>query len=210
MGVGLRKRVLKFMGLRVSVGRHTAIPAWPLVVALGLIALAAGQAVGPVLSGSATGQTSVTVSLGLTLDIDYDMDQNPRFETTPGRDPDDSVAVRAPDGSQFTASGELHTGETAVLDVFLENGTEADAAAIVEVTVPSGVEVDIEELAGSGNDVRAAQLDRTRWLLWVAAGAGTNGNSLLGDDGFGLIIRPQADLNPGFYNISVVITQVIG
>jgi hypothetical protein len=201
------------MGLRVSVGGCAAIPAWPLVVALGVIALAAGQAVGPVLSGSATGQTSVTVSLGLTLDIDYDMDQNPRFETTPGRNPDDSVAVRSPDGSQFTVSGELHTGETAALDVFLENSAEADAGAIVEVTVPSGVEVDIEELGGSGDDFQAAQLDRTRWLFWVDGGAGTNENSatpLLGDDGFALIIRPQADLNPGFYNISVVITQVIG
>ena len=49
--------------------------------------------------------------------------------------------------------------------------------------------------------------------MWVDSGASTNQNSatpLLGGNGFALIIRPQTDLKPGFYNISVAITQVIG
>lgn len=195
----------------MPVGR-AAIPVWPAVIALSVIEVAARQAVGPVLSGSATGTTAVTVEQGLVLDNDYAINQNPRFETGPGRDPDDSVPIRSPDGSQFTVSGELHTGETAVFDVFLENFSEAGAGAIVELTVPTGVQVDLEEFSGSDGDVQASQLARTRWLLWIDSGAGTTFNSntpLLGEDEFALTIRPQGDLNPGFYTISVVMTQVI-
>ena len=66
MGMLLRSRDadrshVSLLARRAGVGRF-AVPVWALGVAVAVIGLAAGQAVGPVLSGWTGGSVSLTVS----------------------------------------------------------------------------------------------------------------------------------------------------
>ena len=209
------KRILKQMvNRRAPIGR-IVFPLGGTLVSLVVVALTVGQAVGPVLSGSATGSVSVTVEQGLVLDLNYGMNANPVFSTSVGFDPDDSVTTRTVDGTQFTVAGELNVGERAVLNVFLQNNDQEDSAAIVELSIPAGIDVDIEEIVGFGGDVQAARLDRNRWLLFVDDDAGnpaaaSGSSEALANDGIAMTIRPKADLNPGFYSIGFTLIQIRG
>jgi hypothetical protein len=189
-----------------------------LAVTMALVA-AAGQAVGPVLSGSVTGTTALTAEQAVLLDTDLPVGENPQ---TFGAD--DAVTTRNDKGTQFAIAAELHVGQQMFVCLYLENKSEADAAAILELNVPQGIDVELEEFSddgtspnscdGSMNDddlVGEAQFERGAWLMRLSGSADVNesvGN--FENDGVRLTIEPKDDLKPGFYTISGQITQIGG
>ena len=61
-------------GRKIRLGR-LSIPIWA-ILAVPAVALAAGQALGPVLAGSVTGSAGLTVAQAITLDVDnLDLDE---------------------------------------------------------------------------------------------------------------------------------------
>lgn len=202
-----------------------AIPLWAAVGAAVALPAAAGQAVGPVLSGSITGSNPVAVGQAILLDTAVPFGKNPGFGNQndilgEANDPSDGVTARSEDGTSFTVAMELYTGQRAAVNIYLANKSGADAAALLELSYPRGFSIGLADIDrpdeggsnvnGTGgpigsNVVREAQAGQASWLLTVGASAGT-GN----DDGVTLLVRPQPDISPGFYTITGRITQISG
>jgi len=107
---------------------------------------------------------------------------------------DDSLLVINDEGTSFTAAVELHVGDyDNVIFLEINNNSDADANAMVELNVPRGIDVEDE---GAGR-----QMSATVWLLTVPANS---------SDGLELRVSPKDDLKPGFYTISGRIVQISG
>ena len=213
-------------GTKVRVGR-ISIPVWTGVMALAISGLAAGQAVGPVLSGSVTGSAGLTVEQAVLLDTrdGFDVGLNPFVGGA-----DDWATTRNDEGTEFTIAIELNVGETVYACVNLSNESGNDAAAMLELAVPAGIDVEVEEYSDSpdqhrGNPpafecksdmdeigdetfVNESKQSRDAWLLFLDAGTGTGGKTY--GDGVRLTVEPKDDLKPGFYTISGRLVQISG
>ncbi|MBI4311648.1 MAG: hypothetical protein HY681_07685 [Chloroflexi bacterium] len=183
-------KVLSIMGRKIRVGR-IGMPLWSLALAGAAVVAAAGQAVGPVLSGSVTGSAGLTVEQSVLLD-----------PTSPigisGHAGDDALGVMNDEGTSFTAAIELHVGDTVVVSLPVVNVSDADANAVLELVPPAGVDV---EVAPSGAGISEAQMSKSSWLLKVDTG---NSNTL------DITLEPKDDLKPGFYTLTGRIVQITG
>ena len=185
---------------KVRLGR-ISVPVWTSVIALAVMGLAAGQAVGPVLAGSVTGTTGLTIEQAITLDTAYDLGDNP---TVSGDD--DAVTTRNDEGTEFTIAIELNVGERVTAVFNMQNHSDADAAAILELDVPAGIDV---ELVSEDSEIGEAQMARGVWLMTFEDGVG-NAEDSEGNDEFELRIEPKDDLKPGFYTITGRLVQIGG
>ncbi len=191
--MGIRKAVTK----KVGFGRF-GMPVWSAGLALAIVAAAAGQAVGPILSGSVTGDIGATVSQSITVDTE-NMALNSRV--TVAGDIDDAVTTTDDEGTHFTVAYENNVGDKAEITINLLNRSDNDAAAKLVLDVPANVDV---ELDSDGVNVEEAQLSRNTWLLTVANGT-QNGNGYIT-----LHVEPKDDAKPGFYSISGRLVQIEG
>ncbi len=183
---------MKMFSKKVSVGR-IAMPIWALALAGAAIVAVAGQAVGPVLSGSVSGSAGLTVEQAVVLTEGgtvtiSSLDLN-----------DEGLGVVNDEGTSFTAAIELHVGDTVTMALPITNKSDADANAILELSVPAGVDVEVEP--STGTTLKEAQLSKNDWLLKVDDG---NTETLV------VTISPKDDLKPGFYTISGRIVQITG
>ena len=213
--------IRKVLRGRFRMGR-VRVPAWGAVTILSLAvaALAAGQAVGPVLSGSVTGSAGLTIEQTVTLDTDLALGSNPSVSGA-----DDFVTTRNDEGTEFTIAAELNVGQTIYVCLYLQNDSGAGAAAALELNVPQGIDVELQEFSDSDNDstntcsasmdddgvVEEAQFARANWLMTVggsSVAASTAGDQ--DDDGVRITIEPKDDLKPGFYTLNGRIVQVSG
>lgn len=165
------------------------------------ILIASGQAVGPVLSGSVTGDVVSVVSQTIILDLDLLMGANPVVISGV----DDWLSTRDDDGIHFTLAMEMDVGDRAVIDIFLENVSNRDAAATLSLVVPEIVDVSLTEIPTSGTRVGEAQMGRAKWLLRLAAETGDTNQ-----DGIRLSVEPKDDFKPGFFTINGQIRQIDG
>ena len=83
-----------------------------------------------------------------------------------------------------------------VLD--LDNGSAAQANAIMELNVPAGIDFEVDDLDGDTSEV---QLNRKSWLMKLdTVSLGSSGE-------LEIAISPKDDLRPGFYTITGRILQ---
>ncbi len=181
---------MKAFSKKIHLGR-IAMPLWALALAGAAVVAAAGQAVGPVLSGSVTGSAGLTVEQSLLL-------SETASDHSVGSSPIDGLVVVNDEGTSFTAAIELYVGDTVTLNLDLNNVSDAAANGILELNVPAGVDVELEPTAGT---ITEAQMSKNVWLLrQTSAGTGA----------LEITISPKDDLKPGFYTISGRIVQITG
>ncbi|MBI4310181.1 MAG: hypothetical protein HY681_00240 [Chloroflexi bacterium] len=183
------------LGRRITLGR-LGMPLWFLALAGAVVVAAAGQAVGPVLSGSVTGSAGLTVEQSVLLD--------PTGSISISGHGDDALGVMDDEGTNFTAAIELHAGDTVTITLPVVNVSDADANAILELVPPAGVDVEVTSTEVGGddaNDLEEAQMSKNAWLMRVDAS---------NDDTLDITISPKDDLKPGFYTISGRIVQITG
>ena len=131
---------------------------------------------------------------------------------------DDAVTSRNDEGTEFTVAMELNVGERVYACLYLQNESQADASAYLELAVPIGIDVEVEEFSSSltapvpcrakmrdDNLVSEGQLGPGTWLMAVSALSGLDEN-----DGIQITIEPKDDISPGFYSISGRIIQTAG
>ncbi|MBI2916538.1 MAG: hypothetical protein HYY01_00965 [Chloroflexi bacterium] len=169
---------------KVHLGK-VALPVWTLGLAVMLVAAVAGQAVGPVLSGSIQGRAGVVVSQTIVL-------SGP--PTISGAS--DAVGTMNDEGTAFTVAIETHVGQQQVVTLPLANASGKTANGILELNVPAAIDVEVNSAGG----VDEAQFSRNTWLFTVT----TSGGNLL------VTIESKDDAAPGFYSISGRIVQVSG
>ncbi|MBI4310180.1 MAG: hypothetical protein HY681_00235 [Chloroflexi bacterium] len=184
-------RAFRTLGKKLRLGR-LGVPLWSLALAGAAIVAAAGQAVGPVLSGSVTGSAGLTVEQALVLSSTASEHSVSSLDAA-----DEGLVVVNDEGTSFTAAIELHTGDTVTLNLDLNNVSDAAANGILELNVPAGVDVELDD---TGN-VDEAQMSKSTWLIrQTSGGAGV----------LALSISTKDDLKPGFYTISGRIVQITG
>ncbi len=192
--------VARFFRRTLSLGR-LRLPAWMVGAALpvGLLAIgmavtlaSSGQAVGPVLSGSITGSAGVTAQQALVISA---------CDITSHGGADDALCDVAAQGVSFTAAIEIHRHDKAVIALGINNTSQADVNATIELSVPTGFDVEMEDSDNASTKLREAQMARSTWLLFV----GTANTEKLN-----ITLRPRPDLVPGFYTISARIAEIVG
>jgi hypothetical protein len=190
----LRKNIAtRTLGRKFRLGRMS-IPVWLVGLAVVLVAAAAGQAVGPVLSGGVQGSAGLTIEQSVVLSSDPG-EHSVEYAAGHG---DDAIVTVNDEGTAFTAAIELHVGDTVELMLDVDNVSDALANAILELNVPAGIDVEVEEDGGSSG-IEEAQLTRTSWLSKIDTGASGTLN---------ITISPKDDLLPGFYTITGRLVQV--
>ncbi|MDP6514745.1 MAG: hypothetical protein QF878_16345 [SAR202 cluster bacterium] len=212
----MSKLLKNTIGKKLSLGRF-GVPVWIMGLAALLVVAAAGQAVGPVLSGTIQGSAGLVIEQAVTLDTDVASGSAIDFGDNNGtlgetNEPSDGVGTRNDDGSQFTIAAELTAGDTIHVNLYLQNGGVSDTSAILELNVPQNIDVEMTtaSVSASGgsltdNVVDEGQLARNKWLMTVGSEAGTDD-----DDGITLIIRPERLITPGFYTITGRLFQIEG
>ncbi len=173
------------------------LPLWSLALAGVAVVAAAGQAVGPVLSGSVSGTAGLTVEQAVVLSTTAGAHT---VAYTSGHTTDDALVVANDEGTSFTAAIELHAGDTVILKLDLDNVSDANANAILELSCPKGVDVEVEPTLGTAG-ISEAQMGSTTWLVKINTTA---------TDTLGIILSPKDDLKPGFYTVSGRIVQITG
>jgi hypothetical protein len=178
----------KLFTKKIGFGRFS-MPIWFAGLTILIISAAAGQAVGPVLAGGVQGSAGLVVEQSLVLDDD------PGAHSVDAHTGDDAIITVNDEGTAFTAAIEMHIGDEAVLNLNLNNNSDADGNAILELNVPRGIDVEVD----SSGDLDEAQLTRNSWVMTV------DGES---DGDIEITIEGKDDLKPGFYTISGRIVQV--
>jgi len=166
---------------------RVSFPAWVLGVALLVVAAAAGQAVGPALSGG------IQDSAGLV---------NEQSVVLGGGSDNDGIFTTNDEGTGFKAALKPHVGDAIVVGLDLGNLSDAPANAMLSLSVPSGIDVEVTS-DPLGDDIKEAQLSAREWLVTVASLA-----RAAPDDSLDITISPKDDLKPGLSTITGRIVQV--
>jgi|GEM_PF-1078312 len=111
---------------------------------------------------------------------------------------DDALVVLNDEGTSFTAGVETHVGDTFMLILTLDNLSDADANAMLELEVPNDIDIGAQD-TGS---VHETLVGKNTHLLQVE-------NSLT-EGQLRLIISPTDDSVPGFKTIKGKIIQITG
>ena len=166
---------------------RVSFPAWVLGVALLVVAAAAGQAVGPALSGG------IQDSAGLV---------NEQSVVLGGGSDNDGIFTTNDERTGFKAALKPHVGDAIVAGLDLGNLSDAPANAMLSLSVPSGIDVEVTS-DPLGDDIKEAQLSAREWLVTVASLARAAPH-----DSLDITISPKDDLKPGLSTITGRIVQV--
>jgi hypothetical protein len=180
---------------KVRLGR-ISVPVWTSVLTLAAVAMTAGQAVGPVLAGSVTGTVGLTVEQAITLDTDT-LGENPSVDAPNGGDID-WVSTFNDEGTEFTVAVEMFVGQRIELNLDLVNDSGVSGAAMLELNVPAGIDVELDR--NDDGSIEEAQASRNTWLMVVPDGTSETY----------IQIEPKDNVAPGFYTISGRIVQISG
>jgi len=131
--------MMKFSRTKIRLGR-LGVPVWMIGLIGLLIAAVAGQAVGPVLSGSIQGSAGLVVEQSQLLSS---TSSDHSVVYTEGHS-DDALVTVNDEGATFTAAIEMHTGDNVTLKLEINNVSDAPANAIMELNAPRGIDVELE------------------------------------------------------------------
>lgn len=173
---------------------RVSFPAWVLGVALLVVSTAAGQAVGPVLSGGIQGSACLVIEQSVVL-------APSGFSLGAGSDTD-GIFTTNDERTGFKAALKPHVGDAIVAGLDLGNLSDAPANAMLSLNVPSGIDVEVTS-DPLGDDIKEAQLSAREWLVTVASLA-----RAAPDDSLDITISPKDGLKPGFSTITGRIVQV--
>jgi len=173
---------------------RVSFPAWFLGVALLVVAAAAGQAVGPVLSGGIQDSACLVIEQSVVL-------APSGFSLGAGSD-NDSIFTTNDEGTGFKAALKPHVGDAIVVGLDFGNLSDAPANAMLSLSMPSGIDVEVTS-DPLGDDIKEAQLSAREWLVTVASLA-----RAAPDDSLDITNLPKDGLKPGFSTITGRIVQV--
>ena len=173
---------------------RVSFPAWVLGVALLVVAAAAGQAVGPVLSGGIHDSAGLVIKQSVVL--------GPSGFSLGGGSDNDGIFDTNDEGTGFTAALEPYVGDGIVVGLDLGNLSDAPAYAMLSLNVPRGIDVEVTS-DPLDDDIKEAQLSAREWLVTVASLARAAPN-----DSLDITISPKDGLKPGFSTITGRIVQV--
>ena len=173
---------------------RVSFPAWVLGVALLVVAAAAGQAVGPVLSGGIQDSACLVIEQSVVL--------APSGFSLGGGSDNDGIFTTNDERTGFKAALKPHVGDAIVVGLDLGNLSDAPANAMLSLSVPSGIDVEVTS-DPLGDDIKEAQLSAREWLVTVASLA-----RAAPDDSLDITISPKDGLKPGFSTITGRIVQV--
>ena len=128
---------------------RVSFPAWVLGVALLVVAAAAGQAVGPVLSGGIQGSACLVIEQSVVLGPSG-------FSLGTGSDTD-GIFTTNDESTGFKAALNPHSGDAIVVGLDLGNLSDAPANAILSLNVPRGIDVEVTS-DPLDDDIKEAQL----------------------------------------------------
>ena len=173
---------------------RVSFPAWVLGVALLVVAAAAGQAVGPALSSGIQDSAGLVIEQSVVL--------GPSGFSLGASSDNDGIFTTNDEGTGFKAALKPHVGEAIVVGLDLGNLSYAPANALLSLSVPSGIDVEVTS-DPLGDDIKEAQLLAREWLVTVTSLA-----RAVPDDSLDITISPKDDLKPGFSTITGRIVQV--
>ena len=162
---------MKALSHSFYIGR-LGLPLWLVGIALILLGVAAGQAVGPKMSGSPDGVTSLTIAQALTLDRTTGITDTSALV---GLDPfADFLGVINDDGTSFMVAIETHVGRKNEFGLPLANRSSQPVAAILQMEVPEGVDVELDsDVAVEESIFIGRGWPRHQWLLVVDPAGGS-------------------------------------
>lgn len=111
---------------------------------------------------------------------------------------DDSLVVLNDEGTSFTAGVETHVGDTFMLILTLDNLSDADANATLELEVPSDIDVG----AQATGSVHETLMGKNTYLLKV--------DSSITEGKLKLILSTKDNSQPGFKTIKGKLIQITG
>jgi hypothetical protein len=201
------------MSKSVKILGKKAIPIWLLVIAL--VACGAGAAAGTVLAGKVTGEVPIAVSQAILVDT-------PDWEA-PGDDanqpqqvydhallgyldnlPNRYFGAVADDNTAFQAAAELAVGDWAAFNLPLKNASDVELIALVTLSVPECLEVEIYAPTTSVNIGNVVRIGLNTWKVQVSADAHYDPT----DDCLMVVISVDDTCAPGYYTISGEINQI--
>ena len=192
-----KNNATKTLRHKFKIGRMSIL-VWLISLTVLMVVAAAGQAVGPVLSGGIQGFAGLTIDQSVVFSS-TSADHGVFDSAGGGGSPHDDATVTLNDeGTAFTASIELHVGDTEYLVLDLDNVSDVQANAIMELNVPAGIDFEVDDLDGDTSEV---QLNSKSWLMKLdTVSLGSSGD-------LEIAFSPKDDLRPGFYTITGRIVQ---
>jgi hypothetical protein len=188
-------------GGKLRLGKF-ALPVWTIALGAIVMALAAGQAVGPVLSGSIQGSTAVTAQQAIVLSstLGDSVATSTVSHTTATTEADNGLVSVNDEGTNFTAVFEMHVGDTGEqLRLAIRNESNDNASAILTLTIPAGIDVKVDP--ETGTTLKEARMSANTWLLQV-----NTGNT----EYLKITIEPKDDVQPGLFTVTGRIVQYGG
>jgi hypothetical protein len=212
------------MSKSIKILGKKALPIWLLVVVL--VASGAGAAAGTVLAGKVTGEVPVAVSQAILTDAPIwveDEDFGPdsgqpqqvfdhaEFVAIPNR----YFGAVADDNTAFQAAAELAVGDWAAFNLPLKNASENELIALVTLSVPDCLEVEVyadaeadpdpsDGVDAATNITEVVRIGLNTWKVTVAAAA--HYNPVL--DCLMFVVSVDDTCAPGYYTISGDIKQI--
>jgi len=174
---------------------------WTIGLAGVMVAAVAGQAVGPVLSGSVQGSAGLVVSQTVVLAKAPENSPDATISSVAytAATQDDFAATMNDEGTAFTVALETQVGQLAIVSLTLLNGSGKNANFILELNAPAGIDVDAD---GMDNASNMSQLNKNTWLgVLVPVTSDANPDVKI-------LVEPKDDASPGFYTITGRIIQV--
>ncbi len=188
------------LGKKFHLGRF-GVPMWTIGLAGVMVAAVAGQAVGPVLSGSVQGSAGLVVSQTVVLAKAPENSPDATISSVAytAATQDDFAATMNDEGTAFTVALETQVGQLAIVSLTLLNGSGKNANFILELNAPAGIDVDAD---GMDNASNMSQLNKNTWLgVLVPVTSDANPDVKI-------LVEPKDDASPGFYTITGRIIQV--
>ncbi len=199
------------MSKSVKILGKKAIPVWLLVIAL--VACGAGAAAGTVLAGKVTGEIPIAVSQAILteapvwttiLDEPTVQPQQVNLHYDWVFEPNRSFGAAADDNTAFQAAAEMAVGDWAAFNLPLKNASNVDLIALVTLSVPECLEVEMYAPALSVNIGDVVRIGLNTWKVQVLADAEYDTT----DDCLMVVISVDDTCDPGYYTISGQINQI--
>lgn len=199
------------MSKKVKILGKKALPIWLLVIVL--VASGAGAAAGTVLAGKVTGEVPVAVSQAIltdapiwqvSLDGDIGQPQQVRVHHDFVAEPNRHFGAVADDNTGFQAAAEIAVGDWAAFNLPLKNASENELIALVTLSVPDCLEVEVYSSNTSINITNVVRIGLNTWKVKVNADAEYDET----DDCLMFVISADDFCAPGYYNISGDIKQI--
>ena len=188
-----------------------ALPIWLLVVVL--VACGAGAAAGTVLAGKVTGEVPIAVSQAILTEAPVWKTSIPQDDNQPQQvnlhydwvaEPNRYFGAAADDNTAFQAAAEVAVGDWVAFNLPLKNASENDLVALVSLSVPDCIEVEVYAPTDATNLNSVVRIGLNTWKVIVEAAAeyDTTLDCLM------FVISADDYCAPGYYTISGDIKQI--